>query len=72
MSKIALLKGGLNSENKVSLKTAEACSFALKELEYELVEIDIKDQFISTGFIPISLIRWEMTGLNDEIKLLNQ
>ena len=26
------------------------------------------DQFISTGFIPISLIRWEMTGLNDEIK----
>ena len=30
------------------------------------------DQFISTGFIPISLIRWEMTGLNDEIKLLNQ
>jgi len=30
------------------------------------------DQFISTGFIPISLIRWEMTGLNDEIKLLTR
>ena len=32
MNKIALLKGGLNSENEVSLKTAEACFFALKEL----------------------------------------
>ena len=30
------------------------------------------DQFISTGFIPISLIRWEMTGLNDEIKILTR
>ena len=30
------------------------------------------DQFISTGFIPISLIRWEMTGLKNEIKLLNR
>ena len=47
MNKIALLKGGLNSENEVSLKTAEACLFALKELKYEIVEIDIKDQFIS-------------------------
>ena len=42
MNKIALLKGGLNSENEVSLKTAEACLFALKELKYEIVEIDIK------------------------------
>ena len=47
MNKIALLKGGLNSENEVSLKTAEACLFALRELKYEIVEIDIKDQFIS-------------------------
>ena len=47
MNKIALLKGGLNSENEVSLKTAEACLFALKELKYDIVEIDIKDQFIS-------------------------
>ena len=47
MNKIALLKGGLNSENEVSLKTAEACLFALKKLKYEIVEIDIKDQFIS-------------------------
>ena len=47
MNKIALLKGGLNSENEVSLKTAEACLFALKELKFDIVEIDIKDQFIS-------------------------
>ena len=47
MNKIALLKGGLNSENEVSLKTAEACLLALKELKYEIVEIDIKNQFIS-------------------------
>ena len=45
MNKIALLKGGLNSENEVSLKTAHACSYALKELNYEIVEIDIKDKF---------------------------
>ena len=47
MNKVALLKGGLNSENEVSLKTAEACLLALKKLKYEIVEIDIKDQFIS-------------------------
>ena len=47
MHRVALLKGGINSENNVSLKTAEACSYALKELKYELIEIDIKDQFIS-------------------------
>lgn len=26
------------------------------------------DQFMAEGTIPISLIRWEMTGLNDEVK----
>ncbi len=46
MHRVALLKGGINSENNVSLKTAEACSHALKELKYELIEVDIKDQFI--------------------------
>jgi len=29
-------------------------------------------QFFSSGLIPISLTRWEMTGLDDEIKELNK
>ena len=43
-----------------------------KQLEMEFSLKQFLDQFISTGFIPISLIRWEMTGLNDEIKLLTK
>jgi len=30
------------------------------------------DSFLATGMIPISLIRWEMTGLKDEIEKLLQ
>lgn len=29
---------------------------------------DFHDQFLATGMIPISLIRWEMTGLDDEVR----
>jgi uncharacterized protein (DUF885 family) len=30
------------------------------------------DEFLAAGFIPMSLIRWELTGYDDEIKdLLN-
>jgi hypothetical protein len=28
------------------------------------------DEFFASGIIPVSLIRWEMTGLDDEIKKL--
>lgn len=28
------------------------------------------DEFVETGMIPISLTRWEMTGLDDEIRKL--
>jgi len=28
------------------------------------------DEFFASGIIPVSLIRWEMTGLEDEIKKL--
>jgi hypothetical protein len=28
------------------------------------------DDFFATGMIPMSLIRWEMTGLEDEVKKL--
>jgi uncharacterized protein (DUF885 family) len=27
-------------------------------------------EFLDAGFIPISLIRWEMTGLTDEMEVL--
>jgi hypothetical protein len=29
---------------------------------------DFHDRFLAAGMIPISLIRWEMTGLDDEVK----
>jgi uncharacterized protein (DUF885 family) len=29
---------------------------------------EFHDQFLAAGTIPISLIRWEMTGLDDEAK----
>ena len=50
MNKIALLKGGLNSENEVSLKTAEACMLALKELKYDIVEINTGANLSIFGF----------------------
>ena len=28
------------------------------------------DEFLSKGIIPVTLIRWEMTGLDDEVKPL--
>ena len=30
------------------------------------------DEFLAAGIIPIALIRWEMTGLDDEIQKLVQ
>lgn len=33
---------------------------------------DFLDQFLAAGMIPVSLIRWEMTGQDDEIKKLQQ
>jgi uncharacterized protein (DUF885 family) len=29
---------------------------------------DFHDRFLAAGMIPISLIRWEMTGFDDEVK----
>ena len=28
------------------------------------------DEFLASGIIPVSLIRWEMTGLDDQVKML--
>jgi len=33
---------------------------------------DFMDTFLSSGMIPVSLIRWEMTGLDDEVKSLTR
>ena len=46
MNKIALLKGGNGNEKDISLMTAEACKKAFKELGFNFVEIDIKNEFI--------------------------
>ena len=44
MNKIALLKGGDGNEKDISLMTAEACKKAFKELGFNFVEIDIKNE----------------------------
>ena len=31
---------------------------------------EFMDEFLASGMIPMSLIRWEMTGYDDEIKKL--
>ena len=43
-----------------------------KQLGDEFKLNQFLDEFLATGFIPISLVRWEMTGLDDEIKELVQ
>jgi uncharacterized protein (DUF885 family) len=46
----------------------------VSEREFQLgSEFDLgnfHDEFLSKGIIPVTLIRWEMTGLEDEIRLL--
>ena len=41
MNKIALIKGGVNSEKKISLLTAEACKNALNYLGHNFIELNI-------------------------------
>jgi hypothetical protein len=33
---------------------------------------DFMDEFFAAGQIPVALIRWEMTGLTDEVEKLWQ
>ena len=40
---VLLLKGGYGSEREVSLKSAEACSKAIKENGLKVTEIDISE-----------------------------
>jgi hypothetical protein len=42
----------------------------LMQVQEKFVLRDFFDQFLASGIIPISLIRWEMTGLDDEIEKL--
>jgi uncharacterized protein (DUF885 family) len=32
--------------------------------------LEFHDAFLAAGHIPVSLIRWEMTGLDDEVRAL--
>ena len=47
MSKIALLKGGKESESEVSLMTADACKYAFRKMGLNYLDIDIKEDYIS-------------------------
>ncbi len=40
------------------------------QLGDEFVLKDFMDEFYETGFIPISLVRWEITGYDDEVREL--
>ena len=33
---------------------------------------DFVDEFLSSGIIPMSLIRWEMTGNSDDVTLVTE
>ena len=44
---VLLLKGGYGSEREVSLKSAEACSKAIKENGLKVTEIDISETNIN-------------------------
>lgn len=39
-SKVAVLKGGPSAEREVSLSTGQACAAALRDMDYEVVEVD--------------------------------
>jgi len=53
---------------KVQLEKLIADYSRIKDDEFSLR--DFFTEFLDAGFIPISLIRWEMTGLTDEIEVL--
>ena len=39
-----------------------------QQLGDDFVLKDFHDQFMDAGRLPVSLIRWEMTGLDDEVR----
>lgn len=43
-----------------------------QQLGDQFVLKDFLDEFLGAGFIPMSLIRWELTGYDDEIRRLTQ
>jgi formylglycine-generating enzyme required for sulfatase activity len=43
-----------------------------QELDEEFVLRDFIDEFLASGIIPMSLIRWEMTGNNDDVILVTE
>ena len=45
---------------------------AAQEADTEFVIRDFVDDFLSAGTIPMSLIRWEMTGNSDDVTLVTE
>jgi uncharacterized protein (DUF885 family) len=43
-----------------------------QELGEEFVLRDFIDEFLESGIVPMSLIRWEMTGNSDDIVLVTE
>ncbi len=46
MARVLLLKGGISREREVSLKSGEAIGKALRELGHEVVELDVREDFL--------------------------
>ena len=43
-----------------------------QELGDDFVLRDFIDEFLASGIIPLPLIRWEMTGNNDDVTLVTE
>lgn len=50
------------------LQMQELLADSKRQLGDKFVLKDFHDKFMATGRVPLSLIRWEMTGLDDEVK----
>lgn len=50
------------------LQMQELLADSKRQLGDKFVLKDFHDKFMATGRVPLSLIRWEMTGLEDEVK----
>lgn len=53
-----------------NLQMSKLLADRMRQLGDAFVLKDFHDDFMAAGRLPISLIRWEMTGLSDEVELL--
>jgi uncharacterized protein (DUF885 family) len=68
-AEIYLRRAGYGSGYQMGkLQMDQLLSDRYKQLGSRFNLKEFHDQFLAAGTIPISLIRWEMTGLDDEVR----